>query len=346
MSKWHNIPKQTKINAYIQIAEKTGMSTFAVEKDWWVVQALAIVFEMEIEKHLVFKGGTSLSKAWGLIDRFSEDIDLAIDRSFFGFEGDLSKNQRTNLRKDTNTYISEIFYPELERKFQEKGLMDVELKIAEAESSDQDPRIIEIYYPHVIEPPGYLQPKVQLEIGGRSLRDPYSIKTFSSLVDEHYPDKEFVQAAISIPSVNPERTLIEKIFLLHEEFQRPSEKIRVARLSRHLYDIYQLSRTEFAEKAIANKELYETIVTHRHLFTRIGGINYNLHQPQYINPLPPPDFVDAWKADYKTMQEQMIYGDSPGFDVMIEEIKAFVAIINKLDWKMNSEFPLPMTNGQ
>jgi len=341
MNRWFNTPKQTKINAYIQIAEKTGMSAFAVEKDWWAVQTLSIVFGMDIGKHLVFKGGTSLSKAWGLIQRFSEDIDLALDRSFFGFEGSLSKRERTNLRKETSTYISDVFYPELQKIFYDKEISNVEFKIIEPESRDQDPRIIEIYYPNVIESPGYLQPKIQLEIGGRSLREPYSVRTFASLVDKHYSDKAFAQAAINIPSVDPKRTFLEKVFLLHEEFQRPKEKIRVDRLSRHLYDIYQLSKTVFADKAIADKELYETIVVHRQLYTRVGGVDYNLHQPQTINPIPITDSIDAWRSDYKTMQEQMIYGDSPDFDEMMEAIKVFVQKLNQSNWKMESSFPIP-----
>ncbi len=339
MNRWNKIQKQTKIKVYTQIAEANGMASFAVEKDWWVVQTLAIIFEMELGAHLVFKGGTSLSKAWRLIDRFSEDIDLAIDRSFLGFEGELSKNRRTNLRKKNNKYISEDFYPELKVKFKEKGFVSVGLDLIKETSSDQDPRIIEIYYPNVMESPGYIQPKVQIEIGCRSLREPFSVQTFSSLVDEHYPEAEFAQPPIDIPTVNPERTFLEKIFLLHEEFQRPKEKIRVNRLSRHLYDVYQLSKTEYAEKAINDKEIFETIVKHRHKFTRVGGVNYNLHQPQTINPIPTLDFMDAWRDDYKTMQEQMIYGDSPAYDVMLAEIKTFVAKINKLEWKMETVFP-------
>ena len=89
MYRWHSASDADKQIAYNQIWEKTNLPAFAVEKDWWVVQTLAILFEMEIGKHLVFKGGTSLSKAWSVIERFSEDIDLAVDRSFFGFEGDL-----------------------------------------------------------------------------------------------------------------------------------------------------------------------------------------------------------------------------------------------------------------
>jgi hypothetical protein len=180
-----------------------------------------------------------------------------------------------------------------------------------------------------------------LEIGCRSLREPFVVKTFSSLIDEYYPDSEFAQAPIEIPTVIPERTFLEKIFLLHEEFQRPQEKIRVDRLSRHLYDVYQLSKTNFAFNAINDKALYETIVEHRYTYTRFGGVNYNLHQPQTINPIPGLDLIDAWEADYKIMQQQMIYGDSPDFAEMIEAIKNFVAQINQLEWKMAAKFPIP-----
>lgn len=332
MNRWYNTPAQTKANAYIQIAEKTGMAPFAVEKDWWVVQTLSNIFEMEIGAHLVFKGGTSLSKAWRLIDRFSEDIDLAVNRNFLGFNGDLSRTQVANLRKSANTYIADKFYPELIAKFRKKGIDVVTFQIIEAETTDQDPRIIEIYYPNVIATPGYIQPRVQLEIGCRSLREPFTNRSFSSLVDEHYSNAAFAQGSINIPAVNPERTLLEKVFLLHEEFQRPPEKIRVDRLSRHLYDIYQLSKTEFADKTFENPKLYETIVNHRYKFTRVGGVDYNLHQPKYINPIPPVDLIGAWKQDYTTMQEQMIYGDSPSFDEILESIKRFVSRINNLDW--------------
>jgi predicted nucleotidyltransferase component of viral defense system len=338
MNRWYNIPAETKINAYIQIAENTGMAPYAVEKDWWVVQTLAIIFEMEIGTHLVFKGGTSLSKAWKLIDRFSEDIDLAVNRNFLGFDGDLSRGQITNLRKAANTYISNTFYPALMAKFRKKGLAEVRFQILKAKTTDQDPRIIEVYYPNVIETPGYIQPRVQIEIGCRSLTEPFSIKSFSSLVDEYYPDTAFGQAPINIPVVNPERTLLEKIFLLHEEFQRPAGKIRVDRLSRHLYDIYQLSKTVFAEEALNNPILYETIVNHRYKFTRIGGVDYNLHQPKHINLIPLPEIIEAWKQDYTTMQEQMIYGDSPSFDKMLESIKKLLSRINALDWVMQGEF--------
>ncbi|GMN11176.1 nucleotidyl transferase AbiEii/AbiGii toxin family protein [Croceitalea sp. MTPC9] len=340
-TKFYNIPEEDRLAIYKNVENKTGIPDFAVEKDWWVVQTLKIIFEMGIAQHLVFKGGTSLSKAWKLIERFSEDIDLAVDRGFFGYSGELSKKQLTKLRKETSSYISGEFYLELQERFKQRGFKDVDFNIIPAESSDQDPRIIEIYYPYITKSPGYIQPRVQVEIGCRSLREPFDFKPIYSFVDEQYPDAKFVEPPVSVPSVTPERTFLEKLFLLHEEFQRPKEKIRVDRLSRHLYDIFQLSKTEFANNAIRDKGLYEIIVNHRFVFTKLGGVDYNLHQPQHILPIPSQDFDEAWKSDYRTMQEQMIYGDSPAYEDLVKGIQAFLQRMNALDWRMKLEFPKP-----
>ncbi len=338
--KFNNIPNAERISIFQQISNEIGMPTFAVEKDWWVVQTLAAIFELEIAAYLVFKGGTSLSKAWKLIERFSEDVDLAVDRSFFGFDGDLSKKQRTQLRKASSKYISTNLIKELEAKFIEKGLLNIEFKLVDTTESDQDPTIIEIYYPNIIDSPGYIKPKVQIEIGCRSLREPFSIQSIASLIDEQYSNTVFTENEIKVPTVNPERTFLEKIFLLHEEFQKPEDKIRVDRLSRHLYDIYQLAKTEFATKALSDKSLYETIVNHRYSFTRVSGVDYNLHQPQFINPIPNETVLNAWKADYKLMQEQMIYVSSPPFEEIINGLISLKNKINTLDWKLESVFKI------
>lgn len=141
---WHDIPRQTKINAYTQISDETGMATYAVEKDWWVVQTLSALFEMKIGKYLIFKGGTSLSKAWGLIERFSEDIDLAFDRSYLGYDGELTRTQIKKLRKETGRFISEELAQKLETKLKEKGLTDIRVNFIEQEASDADPAKVEI----------------------------------------------------------------------------------------------------------------------------------------------------------------------------------------------------------
>ena len=336
-----SIPDPDKKVIYQQLSDESKIPPFAVEKDWWVVQVLAAIFEMNVGKHLVFKGGTSLSKAWNLISRFSEDVDLAIDPKFLGFEGELKKKDITALRKAANQYISNTFYPELKERMAEKGFTNVTWDIINTQESDQDPKIILLYYPNVIESVGYIQPKVQIEIGCRSLREPLKIAEFNTLIDEYYPQASFAMPAIQIPTVLPERTFLEKIFLLHEEFSKPTQAIRVERLSRHLYDVYQLSKTEIKQNALNDTALYETIVKHRYNFTRISKVDYNLHQPQTINPIPPNEVIKAWKADYSTMLSEMIYGDAPTFEELIQELIVLRTEINNLNWKMQSEFAIP-----
>ena len=100
------------------VKKQVGLQEFAIEKDWWVVQTLRTIFSMEVGSHLLFKGGTSLSKAWGLIDRFSEDVDLSLDRAYLGFSsGLISKTQVGKLRSKSFQYITEEFAKKLEAAF-------------------------------------------------------------------------------------------------------------------------------------------------------------------------------------------------------------------------------------
>jgi predicted nucleotidyltransferase component of viral defense system len=342
MTKWLNVPDKTKRNAYIQIAEQIGMTAFAVEKDWWVSRTLEIIFQMPIGKHLVFKGGTSLSKAWKLINRFSEDIDLAIDKEFFeGYDGDITKSKITKLRKEAGAYTTGTFFEELRQAFEANGFTGLEYKIIEAKDSDQDPRILEIYYPNIIkQTTDYILPRVQIEVSCRSLREPFSIQKFGALVDEVYSDKDFAQPFFEIPTVNVERTFLEKLFLLHEEFHRPAEKMRVNRLSRHLYDIYQLTQAGISEQSINDKELYETIVAHRYKFSRVGDVDYNNHNPRELNPIPPKEVIADWESDYAKMKEDMIYGDDkPSFKNLINNLNELRHQLQKVEWSFELEFP-------
>jgi predicted nucleotidyltransferase component of viral defense system len=341
MINWLNLPESTKRNSFIQIAEQTGLSAFAVEKDWWVSRTLEIIFQMDIAKHLVFKGGTSLSKAWNLIDRFSEDIDLAIDMDFFLTPTkNWSKGERTKLRKIAGEYSTGIFFVELQEEFLKRGFDTIQFKIVESTESDKDPRILEIHYSNIIEPDTeYVLPRIQLEVSCRSLREPFSIQKFGSLVDVVYSEFDFAQPFFEVPTVNPERTFLEKLFLLHEEFHRPAEKMRVDRLSRHLYDIYHLTKAGIAEKAINDKELYETIVNHRYKFSKIGGVNYNFHNPNTLNPIPPDKVINDWKADYLKMKDDMIYEKNPpSFEDLINNLTALRNELQNRDWKFELDF--------
>jgi predicted nucleotidyltransferase component of viral defense system len=317
------------------------MKPFAVEKDWWVSRILEIIFQMPIAAHLVFKGGTSLSKAWKLINRFSEDIDLAIDAAFFGFKGELGKNQRDKLRKAAGAYTTGTFFEDLKQRFEAKGFTELDFIVIEAKDSDQDPRVLEIYYPNVIKlDTEYLLPRVQIEISCRSLREPFSVQRFGALVDEYYAGEEFADPLFEVPTVKAERTFLEKLFLLHEEFHRPKDKMRVDRLSRHLYDVFHISQAGISSKAFFNKELYETIVAHRYKFSGVGEVDYNLHHPHTLNPIPPKEVINDWEADYAKMKEDMIYEENkPSFEDLINNLMELRKQLQAVEWKFELTFP-------
>jgi len=335
MEKFYRLDNKVKLDVFEQISARSGLPTYAVEKDWWVVQTLRLIFQMDIAPHIVFKGGTSLSKAWNIIDRFSEDIDLALDRSFLGFEKELSKTQVKKLRKESFRYISEEFYPSLVKLFSENGFEDVDIKLRETKSTDQDPLIIEIYYPVVTFQSEYVEPRVLVELGSRSLKEPNTQRKITSLVSEYFSDKAFADSPINITTVNPERTLLEKIFLLHEEFQKPIDKVRTDRMSRHLYDIERLMSTDFLNIALSNKDLYQDIVNHRKTITAIRGIDYSKHQPNKINPIPPSEILGEWDADYADMCETMIYGERLSFEELMSRISQLKKKINELKWSID-----------
>lgn len=341
---FYTIDPAEKAAIFTEIATQKGMKPFAVEKDWWVSRTLEIIFQMPIAKHLVFKGGTSLSKAWKLINRFSEDIDLAIDKDFFEeYKGEISKTQIGKLRKVAGAYTTGTFFEELEQAFEAKGFTDLKFEVIEAKDSDQDPRVLEIYYPNVIKPDTeYLLPRVQIEISCRSLREPFTVRSFGALVDEFYADKDFAEPLFEVPTVNAERTFLEKIFLLHEEFHRSADKMRVDRLSRHLYDVYHLTQAGVAAKAISNKELYETIVVHRYKFSRVGEVDYHHHHPHTLNPIPPKEVIADWEADYTKMKEDMIYEEKkPSFEELINNLKELRKQLQAVEWKFDLEFSIP-----
>jgi Nucleotidyl transferase AbiEii toxin, Type IV TA system len=332
LQEWFKLSDRTRYNIFSETGKAVGLPAAAIEKDWWVVRTLQLVFTTELAPYTVFKGGTSLSKAWNLIDRFSEDIDLALDRRFLGFDKPMNNTQIKKLREQSFKYISEIFFPLLQTKFRNAGFNDVRIQLPETGFNDQDPLQIEVYYNSVTEQSTYIQPRVLVETGSRSLREPFTNKTFSSIAGTYFKGKNFADEAITIPSVNPERTFLEKIFLLHEEFQKPFDKIKIERKSRHLYDLEKIMDTDYATSALNDKELYSTIVQHRRSLTRIKGIDYANHTPKKVNPVPPDAIINAWAKDYKEMQENMLRQDSLPFDQLIARIMLLKKRINELQY--------------
>jgi predicted nucleotidyltransferase component of viral defense system len=333
MKAFYQLPDETKERIFRQAGTERGIPVFAVEKDWWVVQTLRIIFSMDFAEHLIFKGGTSLSKAWNLIDRFSEDVDLALDKAVLGIDTVRTKKQVKKLRSKSKKFIKGTFYPLLIEEFARAGFDDI--KIIIPDGNENDPLSIEIYYPAITQYSEYIEPRVLIEIGSRSLKDPFSERSITTFVTDQFPERDFADEPVVIAAASPEKTFLEKIFLLHEEFQK--DDIRTNRLTRHLYDIEKIMDTTYGETALTDQELYQTIVQHRKLLFSVSTVDYNLHQPQTINLIPPVGLLKEWEKDYRELTESMIYGESLTWEKLLIRIRELTDRINKLDFKIELE---------
>jgi len=165
----------------------------------------------------------------------------------------------------------------------------------------------------------YIRSKVIVEVSGRSMSEPVTPVRLRSFIDEVFTQAPFTEPDFEVRAVVPQRTFLEKIFLLHEEFSKPKELIRTERMSRHLYDIGQIMDTPIAEEALRDKELYQSVIEHRRIFIGLRGFDYTTLQPGTLHIVPPEDVYESWKQDYEIMQETMIYGDSLPFDKLVKK---------------------------
>lgn len=335
MKEWFKQSEEDRKLIIQQTSSQTNLTPTAVEKDFWVMIALNAIFKTQYAPYLVFKGGTSLSKAWNLIQRFSEDIDLAIDREYLGFPGDLGRKEVTDLRKEACNFVTKKFKSELEISLTKMGVEGFEISHVEFERSDTDPVAIEFKYESITEKNEYLKPQVLIEISARSLREPFENRLMKSHIAEIFPSASFSDNIIDVPTVLPKRTFLEKMFLLHEEFQKPEgQDIKSYRMTRHLYDLGKIIDTDHADKALADKELYRTIVNHREMLTKVSWVDYSLHNPKTVNFIPPERATKEWESDYKAMSESMFQGEVMPYSDLINKLKSFNDKVNSLEWSV------------
>lgn len=306
-----------------------------IEKDWWVTAVLRALFSLPYSEHISFKGGTNLSKCWNLIERFSEDADIAIDREYLGFGGTLSKTQISDrLRRAACSFVRETLQYDLAEKLIENGVSADKFKVNVniTPVTTTDPEIIEVEYQSAFNTLPYIRSKVIIEVSGRSMNEPVVSVGVSSFIDDVFTNAPFAEPKFDVRAVVPERTFLEKVFLLHEEFSKPSGMIRTERMSRHLYDIAQMMDTPIVERALLDENLYKTVIDHRRMFIGLKGFDYSTLLPQTLSIVPQGEIREQWKEDYKVMQETMIYGDSPSFDELIIKIQALNDRIRQLNY--------------
>ena len=336
MSKWIDFSPDEQRAMVQQVAIARQIDEAAAEKDWWVTAVLYAVFHTSVGRHLLFKGGTSLSKGWGFINRFSEDIDLALSRDFFLKTMGLScakcesNTQIHNLREKGQDFLFGDFEEELRMKLLEMGLETKVLTEKEANADngefpqvahDKDPSVLYVRYKSLYNSNiSYISPVVKIEVSVLSMQEPYETRRISSLIEQTFAgedvDSDLVQM---VKTVSPARTFLEKAFLLCEEYQKDTP--RTHRMSRHFYDLEKLMDTEYAAKALKDVDLYHTIIEHRRKFYHVGYVDYDKELPESIAIVPPNELMTAFKTDYEAMLKSFIYGDALDFESLMERMK-------------------------
>ena len=330
-----NLNNEQKLSVLNQVNVKNGQDLQTIEKDRWVTQVLRVLFSQPYAEHLSFKGGTSLSKAWNIIERFSEDIDIAISREFLGFAGELSRTQVSDkLRRAACSFVREKMQNDVREGLIAMGItpekFSVHVNITPV--STTDPEVIYVDYQSALPNSEYIAHTVKVEVGGRSMFEPLQSVMLSSIIDETFPNAAFVESPFAVSVVRPERTFLEKVMLLHEEFAKPMAEVRTERMSRHLYDLERMLHTDIAERALNDEKLYRAVVEHRRKFVNLKGFDYDTLYPQSLSLEIPADVLPLWRKDYENMQGSMIYGKSVSFDELLTEIRQLNERIRQLPY--------------
>lgn len=337
MSKWIDYSVDDRKTMIQAVVQEKPIDEVSAEKDWWVTAVLYALFHTSVSEYLLFKGGTSLSKGWDLIQRFSEDIDLALSRDYFLNIKNLScancasNTQIHKLREEGQDFLLGEFKIELDNKLKELGL-DVnvfgenEVLDENGEPSkvphDKDPSVLYVQYQSLydVKTP-YAIPVIKIEISVLSMSEPFEMRRISSLIEQAYKgedvDSDFVQ---TIRTVSPTRTFLEKAFLLCEEYQR--DKPRTYRMTRHFYDLEKLEKTLYGERAFNDPLLYHEIVRHRRKFYHVGYVDYDKELPSSIQIVPSETLMPVYEDDYNSMKKSFIYGDSLNFSELIGRLQA------------------------
>lgn len=328
MNNWLNLTDEQRRISLIQAGINSGIPAKSIEKDWWVTLTLKALFQTRYADALIFKGGTSLSKCWKLIQRFSEDIDIALDPEVVGmkYSDNPSRGYLSRLKKRGCNFTTNALKNALAEQFLVLGINDrlltIEAEVIEPTMTDKDPQTLFIKYTSLFAQNPYLADEVKIEVGIRSKLEPYSKFAIQTLLNEFLPNPVYAEEPFEVNAVEAHKTFLEKAFLLHEEFKRPdAAKIRTDRMSRHFYDLERMMDTPVAEKALADCKLYNALIVHRERYNTMRELDYSSLGTKKINFIPPADLMAAYQRDYAVMREQMIYGDPLNPVALFERIK-------------------------
>jgi hypothetical protein len=349
MTGWLKLTDEQRRTSLEQASINSGINPKAIEKDWWVTLTLKVLFEMPLARHFIFKGGTSLSKGFKLIERFSEDIDIALDPEAFEciYKANPSMGYVKQVKKKGCKFTSIIIKNALIANLSDYGIGPELINVTEEKVADnfpdKDPQTVYLEYRSLYPPHNYLADKVKVEFGVRSLREPYREVSIQSILWEAFPNAAYAEIPFTINAAAPEKTFLEKMFLLHEKFKRfPQDTAMAERHSRHLYDLIQMKRKGIVKTVVADPDLYKTVVEHRRHWIGLKDIVYDNHYPASLSFIPPAHMMQKYKEDYEIMRTEMIYGNSPDFEELIANLKELNEDVSRMPlqkWRAAPNLP-------
>ncbi len=308
-------------------ARKKNISEAVVEKDYWVTYFLDYLFnENKWKEYFTFKGGTSLSKCFGIIQRFSEDIDLILDWRVLGYDKLEPWLIRSNTKQDkfnkeinekTERFLKEDFLTELIKDFSQGDF--------EFEIDSLDPQTILFSYPKIFDS-NYLSQTIRLEIGSLAAWTPATNISIIPIIGDAYAN--IFKEKTNIRTVSVERTFWEKATILHHEANRPESSKMPHRYARHYYDMYKIANSKYKDKAIKDKELLRKVTEFKMKFYPRKWAKYEDAMDSKLRLVPDKFRFLELENDYKAMSE-MIYGEYPSFEEIIKILKELESEINK-----------------
>ena len=326
--------------AYFEVAAANmNVMPQLVEKDFWVCWILKILFSLpEVGAHLTFKGGTSLSKCYNIIKRFSEDIDISIERPFLSkshaIEPAKEKSNKENqkrlkeLQLVCKTKINEMIFPSIKQAIAAVLPDNGEWKI-ELDPEDADGQTILFIFPHAMmsHAESYVRSSVKVEFGARS--DHWPVETATIVPNIANVSGERVIEGASVRVLAAERTFWEKATILHMIYHCPAEKNVPLRMSRHYYDIYAMADSPIYKRALKSISLLKHVSEHKSLFFKANWAHYGEAKPGTLRLVPRDNQVSQLKNDYRQMQ-QMFFEEPPSFERIIEKLRVIEDQINEV----------------
>lgn len=308
-------------------ARKKNISEAVVEKDYWVTYFLDYLFnENKWKEYFTFKGGTSLSKCFGIIQRFSEDIDLILDWRVLGYDKLEPWLIRSNTKQDkfnkdinekTERFLKEDFLTELVKDFSQEDF--------EFEIDSLDPQTVLFSYPKIFDS-NYLSQTIRLEIGSLAAWTPATNISIIPIIGDAYAN--IFKEKTNLRTVSVERTFWEKATILHHEANRPESSKMPHRYARHYYDMYKIANSKYKDKAIKDKELLRKVTEFKMKFYPRKWAKYEDAMDSKLRLVPDKFRFLELENDYKAMSE-MIYGEYPSFEEIIKILKELETEINK-----------------